>query len=159
MGLIAIAAAFLIIGDPGLGVYTLVLLLSVTLLILGFSRLARGMSHRLFSKMHRVIDVIAGVLSIILGFVVLIFPLLGASTIVLLLAVATMIYGITTIVLGAMVARLSKLPRVVLVVTGVLSVVFSFAVIDFPALGMLTLVVLLAASFLVSGVESIVSAI
>jgi uncharacterized membrane protein HdeD (DUF308 family) len=157
--LIAIGAAFLIIADPGLGVYTLVLLLSVTLLILGISRLARGMSHKLFSKMHKAIDVMAGVLSIILGFVVLIFPLIGASTLVLLLAVAAMVYGITTIMLGAMVARLSKLPRAVLIVTGVLSVVFSFAVIDLPALGMLTLVVLLAASFLVSGVESIVSAI
>jgi len=159
LGLIAIGAAFVVIVEPGLGVLTLVLILSITLLVLGVSRLARGLSHKLFTKGHRVVDVIAGVLSIILGLVVLADPVLGASTLVLLLALAAMIYGITTIVLGAVVAKLPKWLRAFLVATGILTVIFSFVVLGFPALGLLTLVVMLTVSFLVNGVESIVSAL
>ena len=121
--------------------------------------MARGLSHKLFTKGHRVVDVIAGVLSIILGLVVLADPVLGASTLVLLLGLAAMIYGITTIVLGAVVAKLPKWLRGFLVATGVLTVIFSFVVLGFPALGLLTLVVMLTVSFLVNGVESIVSAL
>ena len=158
MGLIAIAAAFVILAEPGLGILTLVLILSFALLVLGVSRLARGLSHNLFSKKHRALDIIAGALSIILGLIVLADPVLGASTLVLLLAFAAMIYGITTIILGALAARLPKWSRGFLVVTGILSVIFSFVVLDAPALGALTLVVILTVSFLVNGVESIVSA-
>jgi uncharacterized membrane protein HdeD (DUF308 family) len=70
-----------------------------------------------------------------------------------------MFYGITTIALGALAARLPKWVRGFFVVTGILSVIFSFVVIDLPALGALTLVVLLTVSFLVNGIESIVAAI
>jgi len=158
LGLITIAAAFVILAEPGLGILTLVLILSLALLVLGVSRLARGLSHHLFTKRHRALDVIAGVLSIILGLVVLADPVLGASTLVLLLAFAAMIYGITTIVLGGLATRLPKWSRGFLVITGIVSVIFSFVVLDFPALGALTLVVMLTVSFLVSGIESIVSA-
>ena len=159
VGIIAIALAFFILAEPGLGVATLVLLLSFALLVLGFARLLRVLSHKLLTKLHRVVDIIAGVLSIILGFVVLSFPLLGISTLVLLLALAAMIYGITTIVLGAVARLLQKWVRAFLVVVGLLSVVFSFIVIGDPALGLFTLVILLAVSFLMNGIESIVSAI
>jgi uncharacterized membrane protein HdeD (DUF308 family) len=159
MGLIAIGAGVIILAEPGLGILTLALILSITLLILGISRLARGLSHELFTKKHRALDVIAGVISIILGLVVSADPMLGASTIVLLLAFAAMIYGITTIILGALVNRLPKFARGFLVLTGILSVIFSVAVLDLPALGLLTLVVMLTVSFLVNGIESIVSAL
>jgi len=159
VGVIAIGLAFLILTEPGLGASTLVLLLSVALLVLGVSRLARGLSHRLFTRTHRVIDIIAGILSIVLGFVVLADPLLGVGTLVFLLAFAAMIYGITTIALGAVAKRLQKWSRAFLIIAGIVSVVFSFVVLDFPALGILTLTVMLAVSFLMSGIESIVSAI
>ena len=159
VGLIAIGLAFFILSEPGLGIGTLVLLLSIALLVLGISRVARGLSHKLFTKTHRAIDVLAGVLSIILGFVVLAFPLLGVSTLVLLLAFAAMIYGITAIALGALAKRLKKWSRAFLVIAGILSVLFSFLVIGDPALGLLTLVVLLAVSFLMNGIENIASAI
>ena len=159
IGVIAIALAFFILAEPVLGVSTLVFLLSLVLLVLGFSRLVRGLSHRLFTKTHRIIDIIAGILSIVLGFVVLADPLLGATTLVFLLAFAAMIYGITTIVLGAMLKSLKKWSRAFLIVAGILSLVFSFVVLGFPALGLFTLVVMLAVSFLVNGIESIVSAI
>lgn len=157
-GLIAIAASFFVLASPGVAIYILVLLLSFAMLSLGVVRLARGFSHSLFSKEHRIVDVIVGVLGIILGFVVLAFPLLGAGTLVFLLAFATMVYGFGSIVIGAWVSRLAKWMRALLVIFGLIAVVFSFIVIANPAIGVLTLVYYLAISFLVHGVESIVSA-
>lgn len=157
-GLIAIAASFFVLVSPGVAIYTLVLLLSFAMLILGGARLARGFSHSLFTKEHRIVDVIVGVLGIILGLIVLAFPVLGADTLVFLLAFATMIYGFGSIVIGAWVAPLAKWMRALLVILGLLAVAFSFIVLVKPAIGMLTLVYFLAISFLVHGIESIISA-
>lgn len=158
-GLIAIVASFYVLASPGLAVYTLVLLLSFAMIMIGVSRLTRGLSHRLFSASHRVVDVIAGVLGIILGFVVLTYPLMGAITLIFLLALATMIYGFGSIAIGAIAKRLPKWVRVFLVVMGLLAVAFSLIVFGEPAIGMFTLMVMLSVSLMVHGIESIVSAI
>ena len=158
-GLIAIGASFYVLASPGFAVYTLVLLLSFAMIMIGVSRLARGLSHSLFSKAHRVIDVIAGVLGIILGFAVISFPLMGALTLIFLLAIATMVNGIGSIVIGAVATRLQKWVRVFLVAAGLLVVVFSFIVFATPAIGAITLIVILSVSLMVHGIESIVSAL
>jgi len=156
-GLIAIVASFYVLASPGLAVYTLVLLLSFAMIIIGVSRLTRGFSHTLFGKTHRVVDVLAGVLGIILGFAVLTFPLMGAVTLIFLLAFATMVYGFGSIAIGAIAGRLPKWVRIFLVVFGLLSVAFSFIVFAEPAIGLFTLMVLLSVSLMVQGIESIVS--
>jgi uncharacterized membrane protein HdeD (DUF308 family) len=158
-GLIAIVASFYVLSSPGFAVYTLVLLLSLAMIMIGMSRLARGLSHRLFSKAHRVIDVVAGVLGIILGFAVLSFPLMGAVTLIFLLAFATMVYGFGSVVIGAMARKLAKWVRGLLVIAGLLAVVFSFIVFAEPAIGAFTLIVILSVSLMVHGIESILSAI
>jgi uncharacterized membrane protein HdeD (DUF308 family) len=158
-GLVAIAASFFVLAEPGLGVFTLVLLLSFAMIMLGVARLARAFSHSLFSKGHRAFDAIVGILGIMLGLFVLADPLLGASTLVLLLAFATMIYGVGSIVIGAWVARLAKWVRALLLMIGLFAIVFAFIVLGDPALGIFTLVILLAVSLMVNGIESIVSAI
>jgi uncharacterized membrane protein HdeD (DUF308 family) len=105
------------------------------------------------------VDAIVGVLGIILGFLVLGDPVLGASTLVLLLAFATMIYGIGSIVIGAWVARLAKWVRALIVIFGLVAIVFAFIVLANTAIAILTLVFFLAASLIFNGIESIVSAI
>jgi len=158
-GLIAIVASFYVLSSPGFAVYTLVLLLSLAMIMIGMSRLARGLSYRLFSKAHRVVDVVAGVLGIILGFGVLAFPLMGAITLIFLLAFATMIYGFGSVVIGAIASKLAKWVRALLVIAGLLAVVFSLIVFAEPAIGAFTLIVILSVSLMVHGIESILSAI
>ena len=158
-GLIAIAASLLVLADPALGVFTLVLLLSFAMIMLGVARLTRAFSHSLFSSKHRALDAIVGVLGIILGLVVLADPILGASTLIYLLAFATLIYGIGSIIIGASVARLAKWMRALLVIFGILAMIFAFIVLANPAIAILTLVFLLSISLIVNVVESIASAI
>jgi uncharacterized membrane protein HdeD (DUF308 family) len=127
--------------------------------VLGASKVARSISHKLFSKGHRVVDLVAGILAILVGVIVLAFPSLGTGTLIFLLAFASMFYGIGSIIIGASAAILPKWSRALHVLVGFLNIVFSFIVIASPAIGAVALVILLSVSFMVSGIESIVSAI
>jgi len=159
MGLIAIAASVIALTLPGLAVFTLLFLLSFALIFLGVARIAHSVKAKLWSKGHRALHAVAGVVALILGAVVLVFPLLGVSTLVFLLAFGLLAYGIVSLVIGgsAVAGLVSKWKRSLLVIVGALSVIFSFLVLVFPGIGLVTLVVWLSVSFLLNGIESVIS--
>ena len=159
MGLIAIAASVIALTLPGLAVFTLLFLLSFALIFLGVARIAHSVKAKLWSKGHRALHAVAGVVALILGAVVLAFPLLGISTLVFLLAFGLLAYGIVSLVIGgsAVAGLVSKWKRSLLVIVGALSVIFSFLVLVFPGIGLVTLVVWLSVSFLLNGIESVIS--
>lgn len=157
-GLMAIAASLLVLAVPGIALLTLVFLLSVSLLFVGLSRIARGISLRALSRGHRVLDVLAGLLGIAIGMIVFLFPLLGIGTLVFMLAFGAMVYGIVSVAIGALVTRLTKGIRALVLLAGVLAIILSVIVLVSPAVAMLTLVFLLSVSLLVNGIESIVLA-
>jgi uncharacterized membrane protein HdeD (DUF308 family) len=161
VGLIAIAASIFVLASPGLGLVTLLFILSFSLIFLGIARIAGSVDAKLWSKSHRALHAVAGVLALILGFVVLAFPVLGFGTLIFLLAFAMLIYGIASLLIGGSMAAglLPKWERALLVIVGVLSVIFALIVIGFPAIALVTLVVMLSVSFLLNGVESIISGI
>ena len=161
VGLIAIAASVVALTFPGLSVITLLFLLSFVLLFLGVARIAHSVKAKLWSKGHRALYAVAGVVALILGAVVLAFPLLGIATLVFLLAFALLAYGIVSLVIGGSAAAIlvSKWTRALLVIVGALSVVFSLIVLVFPGIGLVTLVVWLSVSFLLNGVESMISGV
>jgi len=157
-GLIAIAASIFVLAIPGIGLYTLVLVLSFSMLFLGLSRLAAGISLKALGKGHRILDIIAGLLGIAIGIIVLLFPVLGVGTLVFMLAFATMIYGISSVAIGASASMLAKGLRALVVISGILAMILSFIVLAEPAVAILTLVFLLSFSFMLNGIESIVLA-
>lgn len=158
-GVIGIGASIFVLGSPGVAIYTLVLLLSLAMIMIGCARLARGFSNKLFSKPHRVIDVIAGVFGIIFGFAAIAFPLMGAVTLIFLLAIATMVNGFGSIGIGSIGTKLPKWVRAFFIIAGLLAVAFAFIVFAAPAIGAITLVWLLSISLMIHGIESIISAI
>jgi len=157
-GLVAIAASIFVLAVPGIALLTLAFLLSFSLLFLGLSRLARGISLSALSRGHRILDILAGLLGIALGMVVFLFPLLGLSTLVVILAFGTMIYGIASVAIGASASRLTRGVRALALLTGILAIILSVVVLVSPAVAILTLVFLLSVAFMVNGVESIVLA-
>lgn len=161
MGLIAIAASLVVLSFPGLAVFTLLFFLSFALIFLGVARIVHSVAAKLWSKGHRALHAIAGVLAVILGAIILAFPGLGVGTLVFLLAFGLLAYGIVSLVIGgsAVAGLLSKWVRALLVIVGALSIIFSLIVLAFPAIGLVTLVVWLSVSFLLNGIESIISGI
>ncbi|MGA3359846.1 MAG: DUF308 domain-containing protein [Halobacteriota archaeon] len=90
MSILAIVIAALIIDNFVYGILTLVFLLGLGLLFSGIASAARGTAGA----------IVVGILGIIAGFVVIIFPALGAATVVLLAAVFLIIFGLESIVSG-----------------------------------------------------------
>jgi uncharacterized membrane protein HdeD (DUF308 family) len=161
VGLMAIAAAIIVLVLPGLAVLTLVLLLSFGLLFLGVARIAHSVAAKLWSKGHRALMAVAGVVALILGALILALPVLGVGALIFLLAFALMAYGIISLLIGAWIGAgaLSKWWRALLIIIGTLSVLFSFIVVVFPALALLTLVAMLSVALLLNGIESMISGI
>ena len=159
LGLIAILAALIVLSLPGLAIFTLLLLLAFALTFLGVARIAHSAAEKSWSKGHRVLHAAGGVLALILGVIVLGFPALGASTLVFLLAFGLLCYGIVSLVIGSALKILSKRVRALSVIVGALSIIFAFTIFVFPAIGLLTLVVWLAVSFLLNGIESVISGV
>lgn len=161
VGFIAIAASMVALTFPSLSVITLLFLLSFALFFLGIARIVHSVKDKLWSKGLRALYAVAGVLALILGAVVLAFPLLGMATLVLLLALALLAYGIVSLVVGGSSAAslVSKWKQALLLIVGALSVIFSLIVLVFPGIGLVTLVVWLSVSFLLNGIESITAGI
>jgi uncharacterized membrane protein HdeD (DUF308 family) len=161
VGLIAIAASVVVLASPGLALFTILFLLSFALLFLGVARIAHSVAAKLWSKGHRALHAVAGVVTLILGALVLALPGLGIGTLIFLLAFALLAYGVVSLVIGgsAIANLLPKWVRALLVIVGALSVIFSLVVIVFPTIGVVTLVAMLSVSFLLNGIESIISGI
>ncbi len=90
---LAIIIAAAVIDNPFVyGSLTLVYLLGLALLFAGIASAARG----------TIGGIVVGILGIIIGFVVIIFPGLGLATLVFLLAVFLVIFGLESIISGIM---------------------------------------------------------
>ena len=91
LSVLMIIIAGLVIDNPFIyGSLTLVYLLGLALLFAGIASAERGTAG----------GIVVGILGIIIGFVVIVFPGLGLATLVLLLAVFLIIFGLEAIVSG-----------------------------------------------------------
>ena len=91
LSVLAIIIAGAVIANPFIyGSLTLVYLLGLALLFAGIASAARGTAG----------GIVVGILGIIIGFAVIIFPGLGLGTLVFLLAVFLVIFGLESIASG-----------------------------------------------------------
>ena len=155
-GLLAILFGVIVLAFPGLGVATLVVVLSVGLIfagirsvsIVGLSRLSKGL---------RIVSAIAGIVSLILAIIVILFPGYGALTLIILLAYGLILYGFSRILLAYTLKSTDGWLRGVIAAVGVLDIILSVVVIALPGLALLTLVVILSLVLLMSGAEILIS--
>jgi uncharacterized membrane protein HdeD (DUF308 family) len=154
LGAIAIILSIAILVNPGLGIATLIFLLSVTLLVVGIERVAVGVFPHL-TKSSRIGNIVLGVLAIGLGIAVIAFPLLATIFLVSLLAVGLLFVGIARIIHGIVDKKISKWSRIFLIAVGILSLAVSFIVFASPIFGVILLTLILAIDLLIIGIESI----
>jgi uncharacterized membrane protein HdeD (DUF308 family) len=155
LGAIAIALSLSIIVDPGVGIATLIVLLSITLLVTGLERVAVGVLLHL-TKSSRIGNIVLGAITIGLGIEVILFPILTAFFLVTLLAVGLLFLGIARIMQGIANKDVSKWSRAALIGVGILSLAISFLVFAHPVSGVILLTVILAVNLLIIGIESVV---
>jgi uncharacterized membrane protein HdeD (DUF308 family) len=158
-GLIAVLLSVTVLVYPGLAILTLILILSLALLVLGIARISKGIFEKYLSDGFRAFNIIMGSLVLILGITVVVFPDFGTSLLITLLSVGLLFNGIGRIIIGGFVKVLPSWLRSLLVIIGLLTVVFSIAVLLLPNLGAVTLAYIVAISFLVNGIARIIEGI
>jgi len=156
LGLIAIIIGALILIFPSFSIATVTFLLGIALLLVGIFRFGWGLVSRNISGGSRAAAIIIGLIAIGIAIAVLAFPLLAAATVIIIISIAVLIYGIGRIAIGAT-APISGGLRGLLIRTGLLMVILSIIVIVYPGLGIAFLAVLLSIAFLIIGIESIVA--
>jgi uncharacterized membrane protein HdeD (DUF308 family) len=159
LGGIAIALSLGVIFNPGLGIATLALLLSATLLVVGIERVVTGFTQSNRSKLSKFGNISLGALVTLLGIAVLAFPVFATEILVTLLAVGLLFIGIARIIHGLTDKNISKWSKGSLVGVGILSLAVSFVVFAYPALGVLFLTLVLGINLLIIGVQSVAYAV
>ena len=79
LGGIAIALSLGVIFNPGIGIATLALLLSVTLLVVGIERVVTGLTQSNRSKLSKFGNISLGALVALIGIAVLAFPVFATE--------------------------------------------------------------------------------
>ena len=160
LGAIAIALSLAVISSPRVGIATITILLSITLLVVGIERLVTGFARsEQQPKPSRYGNIGLGALAASLGIAVLAFPLFTTGVLVTLLALGLLFIGIARIVHGILDKNISKWSKGFLVGVGILSLVVSFTVFAYPAFGVFLLTLILGISLLIIGIQSVAYAV
>lgn len=159
LGGIAIALSLGVIFNPGIGIATLALLLSATLLVVGIERVVTGLTQSNRSKLSKFGNISLGALVALIGIAVLAFPVFATEVLVTVLALGLLFIGIARIIHGLTDKNISKWSKGSLVGVGILSVAISFVVFAYPSLGVLFLTLVLGINLLIIGVQSVAYAI
>ena len=155
-GLLSIVLGVLVLIFPSWGISTLIILLSFGI----FFSAVRSISLVGYSglpKALRAISVIAGILSLIFAVLVLIFPGFAILTLLVIVSVALLVYGVGRIFVAYTLKTAASWIKGMMIAVGIIDVILSLVVFVLPGLAVLTLAVILALALLISGAEILVS--
>jgi len=130
---------------------TLVLLIAIGLVFIGFTRVGKGIVMKDVNKSTRVIKIFSGFAAIILAIAALYFSTLAVSVLVTLLTFGIMLLGMARLAVGFSEKDMRSVTRIVYVVGGGTVFFFGFIAAIYPSLGLYTLKIILAVTFLILG--------
>jgi uncharacterized membrane protein HdeD (DUF308 family) len=156
LGAISIILSIVVLTFPSVAIYSIIVLLSIALLMVGIERIAIGIAVPLVSKPSRVANIALGALAIIFASIVMSFPLHTAVFLIFLGAYALLFNGIARIAQGAVNKNISGWYRGILIGVGVLSIAVSGLVIAHPiSFGVPLLAAIISIATLITGIEMI----
>jgi uncharacterized membrane protein HdeD (DUF308 family) len=156
LGLIALIIGVLALFFPTAVVVTLVVLFGIALMSIGILRLAISVSSKWLQGVARKTNTLISILAIVIGAIMLFFPLLAAATLVILIGLGLLIYGIGRIVAGITSRSLTGSLRGLLIIAGFIILSFALIVIFFP---IYSYALFASLSFILIGIESLASGI
>lgn len=159
LGLVSLIAGLWVIVYPGIGFLTLVLLLSIGLIFLGWRDILIGAMAKFLPTWQRALNIVLGLVAFVLSVVVIAEPGFAELSLVLLLYVALFVRGVAGISLGTSAKMFSTTLRGAWVGAGILSVILSLVFLAVPGLGVVTLIALLSIGLLITGLETIATGV
>jgi uncharacterized membrane protein HdeD (DUF308 family) len=183
IGAVSVILSMLAIAYPGLAVFSIIVLISIVLLIIGIERVIIGMlsysrpypdeqqsvSASFFSsffigrRSSPFTNIGLGIIAIALAIVALAFPLIATGVLIALVSFGLILTGVARIIQGLAIRyydktrrSISKWYKVLTIGIGVLSIILAVIIIVSPALGIFFLSLVLSVALLINGVEMII---
>jgi uncharacterized membrane protein HdeD (DUF308 family) len=107
LGAVSIVFGILVLVWPGMSLGILVILVGVWAVIIGIIQIVASVRHRAVPHSGWVWGVIGGVLSILFGVLVLIWPDAGLVSIIWIIGIWAIVWGITLIILGVQLRKVA----------------------------------------------------
>lgn len=155
LGLVSLVAGIWVLAYPGLAVLTLILLLSVGLIFLGWRDVVVGVMGKFLPTWLRAADIVFGILAFVLSVIVIFSPSVAVTTLVVLLYFALFVRGVAAISMAGAAKMLPSRLRAASAAVGVLSIILALVFLVLPGLAIGTLIFLLSIGLLFVGVEAI----
>jgi uncharacterized membrane protein HdeD (DUF308 family) len=149
-GLLNILLGLVAVTWPGLTLYILILIFAINILIVGMF----AIFEPLFDKRnpHAVLTALLGILGVILGIFLIARPEIAAGVVTLLIAIWALCFGVVDLYAGFAASSEKIKGSWFLVLVGILSLVFGVYMLFNPLVGALTLVWVIGAYAILSGV-------
>ena len=153
VGIVCVLLSTIIFLSPGLGSYTLLFLIEITLIIIGSERVASGITSRGTKRSSRAISIGLGLG--IIGFAVLGFltPKLTTQWLIILLGLGLLANGILRIIDGLRNIEYERFTRLFRLGAGAVSIAISILVLVYPRFGFYLLMVIIAVALVITGIE------
>ena len=158
LGLVSLVAGIWVLAYPGLAVLSLILLLSIGLIFLGWRDVVVGVMGKFLPTWLRAADIVFGILAFVLSVVVIFSPSVAVTTLVVLLYFALLVRGVAALSMAGAKMLPPRL-RAASAAVGVLSIVLALVFLVFPGLAIGTLIFLLSIGLLFVGVEAIAAGV
>jgi uncharacterized membrane protein HdeD (DUF308 family) len=100
LGVVSILFGLLVLVWPGISLAILVIMVGIWAIIIGILQIVSSVRHRAIPNSGWVWGIIGGALSILFGILVLIWPGTGLVTIIWIIGIWAIVWGVTLIVLG-----------------------------------------------------------
>ena len=100
LGVVSILFGMLVLVWPGISLAILVIMVGIWAIIIGILQIVSSVRHRAIPNSGWVWGIIGGALSILFGILVLIWPGTGLVTIIWIIGIWAIVWGVTLIVLG-----------------------------------------------------------
>ena len=145
VGIVCVLLSTTIFLSPGLGSYTLLFLIEITLIIIGSERVASGIASRGTKRSSRAISIGLG-----LGFLT---PKLTTQWLIILLGLGLLANGILRIIDGLRNIEYERFTRLFRLGAGAVSIAISILVLVYPRFGFYLLMVIIAVALVITGIE------
>ena len=156
-GGIAIALSGYVISNPITTTWFFLVFLGISLFVVGISNLLNGFFHKGASKGTRVIEIIIGIVAIIGGLFTLAHPISALVTLVWFASLFVLIFGAGLVATGITARNQGKGARIAKVIIGIIVVILSGILLQYPGLTLSMMVILLSINLLIQGIDRIIS--
>ncbi|MBY9005648.1 MAG: DUF308 domain-containing protein [Candidatus Lokiarchaeota archaeon] len=160
IGILMIFFSIIAIMYPEVTNLSVAFLLSIVLLITGLGRIVNASSDEKLTNLKAISRFISGAFALILSIVIILIivsnPTQALDIWYLIVAIALLIIGGMRIILGIGSKKFDNWFRILTIIIGIVTVIFSILVLLIPELGGLYIIVLISISLLLNGIVRII---